>query len=412
MIIYQFGINNLYQLNPARRSLLREGQAVSLNRKAFETLCLLVENASTIITREQLMEKVWNGISVDPAVVDQNIYALRRALKEDRLTRRYIETVRGIGFMFVAPVTTVLEGAEDQNRDPYRRVSATLAGKYLLTKYIGRGGMGAVYKAIAKPITGVSNEGFPPTFAIKLLKPDLVMDHPDYALLFEREVEVVRKLEHPHIVRLIDSAATDDGIPFMVMEWLTGKSLEDHISDEQLSIERIVDILYQVCEAFHFAHSNGVIHLDIKPSNIFLLSVPNPDFIKVIDFGMSRVIRQDSGTTASRFLGTYQYCSPEHFGGKLSRRSDIYSLGVTLYQMLTGVLPFGSSYVHAKMYPNLELPPVPPLHKMRPEIGPEVDEIINKAISRDPEARQNDVRQFFKEFATAVQWPKLGDLSY
>jgi len=411
MSVYQFGTTNKYQLNPARRTFSRNGETIALNRKAFETLCLLVENAGQIITRAELIKTVWNDVMVDPAVVDQNIYALRRVLDEERFTRQYIETIRGIGFRFKAPVSTVSEVLEEQSRDPYRRVSAILEGKYLLTKYIGRGGMGAVYKAIAPPTVSIFPESAQTTFAVKLLKPDLVLDHPDYAILFEREVEAVRTLDHPHIVKLVDNGTTDDGIPFMVMEWLTGESLEDLIFNEQLSIERIIDILHQVCDAFHFAHSNGIIHLDIKPSNIFLLSNPSRDFIKVIDFGMSRVIRQDSGTTASRFLGTYQYCSPEHFGGKVSRRSDIYSLGVTLYQMIAGVLPFGSSYIHAKMYPNLELPPIPVLQKMRPEIGPEVDEVINKAISRDPQARQNDVRQFFKEFATAVGWSKLGDFS-
>src|SRR5207253_7732539 len=131
-----------------------------------------------------------------------------------------------------------------------------------------RGGMGAVYAAV--PATMDIAQAKPQDMiAIKLLKPDLVLDHPDYAILFEREVEAVRKLEHPHIVRLMDNGTTEDGIPFMAMEWLTGETLEEVISREQLSLERIVDILRQVCDAFSFAHENQIIHLDVKPSNIF-----------------------------------------------------------------------------------------------------------------------------------------------
>src|SRR5437870_2525614 len=200
MMTYQFGPAREFTLDTARRTLLRDGKAISLNRKAFEILSLLVENAGKVVAREELFRKVWGTTHVDPGVIDQNIHVLRQLLLETRFNHQYIETVRGIGFKFISPVTEVFPVGEDQIRDPYRRVSSTVAGKYLLVKYVGRGGMGAVYAAV--PATMDIAQAKPQDMiAIKLLKPDLVLDHPDYAILFEREVEAVRKLEHPHIVR-------------------------------------------------------------------------------------------------------------------------------------------------------------------------------------------------------------------
>lgn len=279
-------------------------------------------------------------------------------------------------------------------RDPYRLIGTTLDSKYRLEEYTGSGGMGAVYRALHL------DSGQP--VAVKILKPDIVEKNPDYVVLFEREVKAVRCLEHPHIVKLLDSG-TDQDISYMVMEWLEGSTLEDVISAGQLSIDRIINIFEQICDAFAVAHNSNIIHLDVKPANIMLLSDKQPnDFIKVIDFGMARVLTRESGTTATRFLGTFQYCSPEHFGGVVSHRSDIYSLGVTLYHITTGVIPFGTSYINAKRFPNIEMPPAPSLRGIRPELPIAVDRVIEKALNRNPTERQGSARELFDDFYTAV----------
>ena len=117
---------------------------------------------------------------------------------------------------------------------------------------------------------------------------------------------------------------------------------------------------------------------------------------------MARVLSNETGTTVTRFLGTYQYCSPEHFGGKVTYRSDIYSLGATLYHMIAGVIPFGTSYINAKMHPELELPPVPSVVSMRPGLPHEVDVVIRKALSKNPRDRQQSVRELLEEFRSAI----------
>ncbi|HEV2800388.1 MAG TPA: DUF4407 domain-containing protein [Pyrinomonadaceae bacterium] len=282
-------------------------------------------------------------------------------------------------------------------KDPYRLAGSTFANRYWLEKYAGGGGMGAVYYSLQ---TDAKRR-----VAVKILKPDILDRNPAYAVLFEREVRAAQRLEHPHIVKVIDSGTTeDDDISFMVMEWLNGETLETLLSQGPLlSLDRITNIVAQVCEAVTYAHANNVIHLDIKPANIFLLDDVGPgDYIKVIDFGMARILSSETGTTVTRFLGTYQYCSPEHFGGKVSYRSDIYSLGATLYHMIAGVIPFGASYINAKAHPNLELPPVSSLLNMRPDLPKGVDGVVQKALSKNPNDRQQSAQQLFDEFCNAI----------
>jgi serine/threonine protein kinase len=284
--------------------------------------------------------------------------------------------------------------AKTYTKDPYRLTGITLSGKYRLEEYAGGGGMGAVYRAIQL--------GSDEQVAIKILKPDVALRNPEYIELFEREVKVVQNLNHPHIVKLFDSGS-DQGISYMVMEWLEGQTLESLLSNELLSINRIINIFRQIRDAFAAAHKNHIIHLDIKPANIFLLgNDSDEDFIKVIDFGMSRILSSESGTTVTRFLGTYQYCSPEHFGGKVSNRSDIYSLGATLYHMIAGTLPFGTSYINAKRNLNAEMPPIPSLRGLRSDLPLIVDQVIEKALSKRPADRQRSVEELFEEFYRAV----------
>ena len=280
-----------------------------------------------------------------------------------------------------------------KSRDPFRISGTVLNSKYELVEYAGSGGMGAVYRALS-----LHNRE---TVAVKVLKPDIVAKSPEYAELFEKEAETVQSLSHPHIVKVFDSGKDDD-LSYMVMEWIDGRSVEEVITQGQLPISSLVNIFEQICSAVHFAHKSNIIHLDIKPGNILLLKKAEPiDFVKVIDFGLSRVITRESGTTVTRFRGTHQFCAPEQFGGKVSHRSDIYSLGATLYYLTTGVIPFGVSYINAKIHPNLELPEIPSVTRQR-NVPPGLDGVIRKALSKNPELRQQSAHELFEEFKAAM----------
>lgn len=288
------------------------------------------------------------------------------------------------------PINTGIKKA----RDPYRLIGSALGGKYELVDYAGGGGMGAVYRAL--------NINKQSVVAIKILKPDIIVRNPEYAELFNKEVKAVQRLKHPNIVEVLDKG-TDEDISFMVMEWLEGNTLEEVITQEQLSLERLAQIFKQICSAIDFAHENNVIHLDIKPANILLLEgKQREDLVKVIDFGLARVISRESGTTVTRFRGTHQYCAPEQFGGKVSRRSDIYSLGATLYYLISGVIPFSTSYINAKIHPNLELPEIPSLTNYRSNLAIDVDHVISKALSKAPNERHKSARQLFEELSAAI----------
>jgi serine/threonine protein kinase len=280
-------------------------------------------------------------------------------------------------------------------KDPYKLKGTTLNHKYLLEDYLGGGGMGAVYLATQKDSDNI--------FAIKILKPDIAARSPEYAQLFEQEVAAAKELSHPNIVKIFDSGADDD-ISFMVMELLDGQTLEDEINNGNYEIEFVKNTFRQICNAFIVAHNQNIIHLDIKPANIFILSTPqDANFVKIIDFGLAKILKSESGTTITRFKGgTDKYCSPEHFGGKLTNRSDIYSLGATLYNMLTGVIPFGNSYTYAKMHPNMELPPIPFISAQRSELPKDLDFVIQKALRRNPFDRQESVEQLLDEFEQAL----------
>jgi serine/threonine-protein kinase len=256
--------------------------------------------------------------------------------------------------------------------------------------------MGAVYCAFDKHLNQ--------RVAVKILKPDVAAKDSRNIELFEREVKAAMKLSHPHIVAASDVGTTQDGIAFLVMEWLEGQTLEVVLEKEKLSLEQIENIFKQVCEAIAAAHREHVLHLDIKPANIYVMQRQQGDYVvKIIDFGMAKVIANESGTTVTQFGGTFQYCSPEHFNGKLTTRSDIYSLGLTLYHLIAGRLPIGASYIYAKQLPDLELPALPSLQSYREDMPEKVERVIQKSLSKKPDDRQSSVDELLQEFLHAIR---------
>ncbi|MEQ1750667.1 MAG: protein kinase [Prosthecobacter sp.] len=201
--------------------------------------------------------------------------------------------------------------------------------------FIDRGGMGAVYAATQKSLSR--------RVAIKVLAPEL-SDDADFVRLFEREGKMLGQLQHPQIVTVYESGRTREGHLFLVMEYVHGKTLLEHLRERRPTVIKALDYTAQVCDALIYAHGRGVMHLDIKPGNIL---IDERDLVRVADFGLSRgmqIAHHETTSQRSRgFLGTVGYASPEQRrkDGQVDHRSDIYSLGVTLYEMLTGLLPVG-----------------------------------------------------------------------
>ncbi|MCD4738876.1 MAG: protein kinase, partial [Anaerolineae bacterium] len=257
----------------------------------------------------------------------------------------------------------------------FNLVGKTL-GKYRLVEKLGQGGMAQVYKAYQPDLDRY--------VAIKILHPHLTGDE-DFAARFRREARVVAALEHPHIVRIYDFD-TDAEMAFLVMEHLEGGSLKSHLHDLEyrMGLEEVGRIVGALAGAFDYAHHQGVIHRDVKPSNVFITASGRP---VLTDFGIARMVNTATITESGGTLGTPAYMSPEQCRGESGdARSDIYALGVLLYQLCVGRVPFDADTPYAIILKHITAPlPLP--RSICPDLPEIVERVILKALAKDPDDR-------------------------
>jgi tRNA A-37 threonylcarbamoyl transferase component Bud32 len=267
-------------------------------------------------------------------------------------------------------------------------------GRYEILEQIGRGAMGIVYKGkdpILNRLTAIKTIRFSDEFDDD--KVDIIKTH------FYREAEVVAKLSHPNIVTIYD-VGEDLDLSFLAMEYLQGESLEKYTTKENLlPVPRCLEIVGQVCDALEYAHSHDIIHRDIKPANIMLLG---DDAIKVTDFGIARATTSTK-TRTGIIKGTPYYMSPEQTKGlELSGRSDIFSLGVVFYQLLTGTLPFDGENMAAIMYQITSVNPTPATEH-KPGINKPILTVLNKALMKDHNTRYARARDMGKHIRMIIE---------
>jgi len=271
-------------------------------------------------------------------------------------------------------------------------------GSYRIEKQLGKGGMGAVYMGI-HPVIGSK-------VAIKFLHPQYAHDDKIVDRFFN-EARAVNVIGHDNILKILDLNISDDNRHFFVMEYLAGKPLQALLKHNvALPLEITGQIIMQVCDALEAAHRKGIIHRDLKPDNVYLITLKGKkNFVKVVDFGIARVT-DDSGVSTGKtqtgmVMGTPAYMSPEQGSGatnKIDGRSDIYSLGVMMYQMATGRLPFPGSNFGEVLIGHLQQAPPPP-RSLKPEIPEVFEAIILKCLEKTQEARY----QSMKELKHAVE---------
>jgi serine/threonine protein kinase len=254
---------------------------------------------------------------------------------------------------------------------------------YRIEGLVARSGMASIYR-------GTDLRSGRPV-AIKIPHPEMESD-PVFFERFHREEEIGRKLDHPAVMKvLVDDDRSD---VYMVMEWVEGRLLRQILTEEKkLSAERAIKIALGICDALGYIHKHGVVHRDLKPENVM---VDAEDRVKLIDFGVagSAGTRRITFTKLSEALGTPDYISPEQVSGKRGdARTDLYALGIILYEMLTGQVPFRGNNAFLIMNDRLLNNPVPP-REVDPSVSPQLQEIIYRALERDPKNRYASAHEF------------------
>ena len=293
-----------------------------------------------------------------------------------------------------------------QQDDP--KVGMVLQDRYRIVRKIGEGGMGAVYEGEHVLIKR--------RVAIKCLHSQFATN-PEIVARFHREALAATSIGHQNIIEVTDMGRFDDGSVFMVLEFLLGRDWSDDIDGTGAQpLGKTLHILDQVCDALTAAHAKGIIHRDLKPENIYLIERgDDPDFVKVLDFGISKFKDSAGGgkgmTQTGTTLGTPYYMAPEQAQGKkdIDNRADIYSLGVILFQALTGQYPFDD-----ESYPMLVLKictePPPPLRMYRPDLPEELELLIGKLLAKDPNDRFPDCQSLkaaLQQFHSIVDTPEV-----
>jgi eukaryotic-like serine/threonine-protein kinase len=282
--------------------------------------------------------------------------------------------------------------------------NVTLDGKYVLERRLGEGGMGIVYKAHHKFLKT--------TRAIKTIKLDLIGNDASFVKRFHQEAMAAAAIGHPNIIAVLDYGLLQEKIPYIVMEFVEGVSLETMIIDKtRFTPLEALEYMQVITSALGAAHKHGIVHRDLKPLNIMIESGGSVrEQIRILDFGLAKIKSSDlfGSFVAAKtvgIVGSPAYMAPEQWSGEeTDRRCDVYSLGIILHEMLTGDVPFKGSNIPSIMKKHLMAPP-PPLATPDSGISPDVEKVVHRALEKEPAARTQSVEEFIAELEQAVLHP-------
>lgn len=275
-----------------------------------------------------------------------------------------------------------------------------IGGRYDIEKQIGEGGMAVVYRARDTLLNR--------TVALKVLRSQFGNDD-DFIARFHREAQAAASLSHPNVVNIYDIGQEGD-MYYIVMEYVEGMTLKRYINEQApLDVKQAVNIAIQICDALDHAHQNELIHRDIKPHNIL---INRHGRIKVTDFGIARAVSSVTITHTGSVLGSVHYFSPEQAKGIMAgAKSDLYSLGVVLYEMLTGTLPFSGDSPISVALKHLQEPYVPP-RKLRPDLPQSVENIVIRSLAKDPIYRFESASEMLEDLRTCLAPERRDDPVY
>jgi DNA-binding winged helix-turn-helix (wHTH) protein/pimeloyl-ACP methyl ester carboxylesterase len=432
-LIFEFGP---FRLDPVERRLSREDSRLSLTPKALDTLLVLVENARHVVTKDELMSRVWPDIYVEETNLAQHISMLRKALGERADGGQYIETVPKRGYRFVvavrkiklAPTETDLttrisqppaskeKGEKDtgesrradtvislEDQQPGEKITTVRAGtrlgRYEIISRLGVGGMGEVYLA--------SDTLLDRRVALKILGVQFT-ENRDWLKRFVREAKAASALNHPNIIT-IHEIGQAGGLHFIATEYVEGQTLRQKLAMGRMKAAQALGTAAQVANALAAAHAAGIVHRDIKPENIML----RPDgYVKVLDFGLAKWTGDEKKTDTALsqintdpgiVMGTVNYMSPEQARGlAVDPRSDVFSLGVVLYEMLAGRAPFEGPTSSDILVSILDREP-PRLALAVADLPAELDRIVTKSLRKDREERYQTIKDLHLDLKSLHQ---------
>ncbi len=379
------------ELDVRRYALQRAGRSLKLERIPMELLLLLIERRGDLVAREEIIQRLWGKdvfLDTDNSI-NTAIRKIRQVLRDDPERPRFVQTVAGKGYRFIAPVIEAKElaarrAAPAASTSPSPTpASGQIVSHYRILQKIGSGGMGVVYEA--------EDTRLGRHVALKLLT-EKPADGDEAMARFLREARAASSLNHPNICTIYE-VEDHDGRPVIVMELLEGQTLKQALRAGPLELAPLLDMGTQVADALDAAHANGIIHRDVKPGNIFLTK---RGLVKILDFGLAKLTPghlvpaedcDDPLTKAGVLPGTTPYMSPEQIHGEeLDGRSDLFSLGTVLYESATGRKPFAGKNAITTMDAILRSHPAPP-GSINPNLPSDFDEICAKALEKNAASR-------------------------